>query len=342
MADKISIYGLSGSGKSCFIFAMSQALSQGIEFSNGELMTVITPDPRQMVRLYKAYDKMVNGYWPAGNTQSYTYNFNVRKALEKMMEIEITDYRGGLLDSDEEDDLDEQESLYASFNDSRALLFFFGADTIKKALEGDVYARFNFQHFNALYDRYLGSSPDAIKTPVLFVISKADLLSPAELEEAKTFLKSQMKQFFGRGTNLTVGITAVSLGRNLTNYKGELEGELDIRANAGNLSIPVLFSLYHLMGEKIEAATGNVNSAQNDLSNAQKALGHELSRSAFSRFFVNNERSIRNRIASGNSCVASQKELLLKLNSSMEAIKSFLLSGAEIYYNGERIITNHD
>lgn len=250
MSDKISIYGLSGSGKSCFIFAMSQALSQGVEFSNGELMTVITPDPRQMVRLYKAYDKMVNGYWPAGNTQSITYNFDVRKALEMMLEIEITDYRGGLLDSDDDDDLEEQAELYKSFSDSRVLLFFFGADTIKKAFAGDMYARFNFQHFNALYASYLKTSPNAARTPVLFVISKADLLSPAELARAKEFVKDQMKQFFGRGTNLTVGITAVSLGKNLSNYKGELEGELDIRASAGNLSIPVLFALYNLMAEK--------------------------------------------------------------------------------------------
>ena len=337
MSDKISIYGLSGSGKSCFIFAMSQALSQGVEFSNGELMTVITQDPRQMVRLYKAYDKMVNGYWPAGNTQSITYNFDVRKALEMMLEIEITDYRGGLLDSDDDDDLEEQAELYKSFNDSRALLFFFGADKIIKALEGDVYARFNFQHFNALYAQYLNSSSNAIKTPVLFVISKADLLTPEKLAKAKLFVKDQMKQFFAKGTNLTVGITAVSLGKNLSNYKGELEGELDIRPTAGNLSIPVLFALYNLMAERIESTIGSLNSAQSSLSNAKSALGHELSRSAFVRFFDNNESSIRSRITSSSNAIASSKNLLSKLESSMSAIKSLLLSGAEIYFNGSRL-----
>ena len=337
MSDKISIYGLSGSGKSCFIFAMSQALSQGIEFADGELMTVITPDPRQMVRLYKAYDKMVNGYWPAGNTQSITYNFNVRKALEKMLDIEITDYRGGLLDSDDDDDQEEQDTLYESFNDSKALLFFFGADTIKRAFQGDMYARFNFQHFNALYSSYLDSSPDAVKTPVLFIISKADLLSADELLKAKEFIKDQMRQFFGRGTNLTVGITAISLGRNLSNYKGELEGELDIRASAGNLSIPVLFALYHQMGVKIESVIGEISCGQDKLKGVQKALGHELSRSTLARFFINNESSIRNQINSIGGAVASKKEELLKLNSSMAAIKSLLLAGAEIYLGGERI-----
>lgn len=124
MAEKISFYGLSGSGKSCFIFAMSQALSQGIQLSDEQLLQVITPDPRQMLRLYKAYEKMVNGSWPAGTDVSVTYNFNVRKALDLLMSIEITDFRGGLLDSLEEDDQEEQEKLFKSYKDSSVLLFF--------------------------------------------------------------------------------------------------------------------------------------------------------------------------------------------------------------------------
>lgn len=337
MSDKISIYGLSGSGKSCFIFAMSQALSQGIELSNGELMTVITPDPRQMVRLYKAYEKMTNGFWPAGNTQSMTYNFNVRKALEKLLDIEITDYRGGLLDSDDDDEQEEQAELYQTLNESNTLLFFFGADTIKKAMNGDIHARFNFQYFNTLYDNYLGSSPKARKTPVLLVITKADLMTSDELKQAKTFVKEQMMQFFGRGTNLTVGITAVSLGKNLTNYKGELEGDLDIRATAGNLSIPVLFALYNLMAEKIENTIGCIASAQDNLSSANRALGNELTRSALARFFDNNEKNIRSKIASSTNTLAAKKDQLMKLENSMAAIKSYLLSGADIYINGESV-----
>lgn len=123
MADKISFYGLSGAGKSCFIFAMSQALSQGILFSDGELMTVITPDPRQMLKLYKAYEKMVNGSWPQGTDTSVTYNFNVRKALELIMSVDITDFRGGLLDSIEEDDEEEQKN-YLIHTMNQALYFF--------------------------------------------------------------------------------------------------------------------------------------------------------------------------------------------------------------------------
>lgn len=337
MADKISFYGLSGSGKSCFIFAMSQALSQGIQFRDGELMTVITPDPRQMLKLYKAYERMVNGYWPQGTDVSVTYNFNVRKALELMMSVDITDYRGGLLDSIEEDDEEEQTKLFKSYNESSALLFFFGADKVKAAMNGDMSARFNFQHFNALYENYLTSSSNGKYTPVMVVLSKADMLTEVEKAQAFTFIKDQMRQLFGKGTNRTVGLTAVSLGRNLTNDNGELEGELDIRATSGNLSIPILFSLFHLMAKRIESTIGQIQTSESDLRSSKYALSHELSRNAFVRFFDNNESSIRAQINRHNAAIGAEKELLNQLNTSMAAIKTYLLSGAEIYINGNRI-----
>lgn len=338
MADKISFYGLSGSGKSCFIFAMSQALSQGIQFSDGELMTVITPDPRQMLKLYKAYEKMVNGYWPQGTDISVTYNFNVRKALELMMSVDITDFRGGLLDSIEEDDEEEQKKLFDSYNESSTLLFFFGADKVKAAMNGDMLARFNFQHFNALYENYLTVSSNGKDTPVMVVLSKADMLTDNEKTQAFEFIKNQMRQLFGKGTNRTVGLTAVSLGKNLTNDGGELEGELDIRATSGNLSIPILFSLFHLMANRIEQTVGRISNSESALRSSRNALSKELSRNAFVRFFNNNETSIRSQINNHSTVIGKEKELLNRMNSSMAAIKSYLLSGAEIYINGERIM----
>lgn len=337
MADKISFYGLSGAGKSCFIFAMSQALSQGILFSDGELMTVITPDPRQMLKLYKAYEKMVNGSWPQGTDTSVTYNFNVRKALELMMSVDITDFRGGLLDSIEEDDEEEQKKLFDSYNESSTLLFFFGADKVKSAMLGDMSARFNFQHFNALYESYLTRSTNGKDTPVMVVLSKADMLTDDEKEQAFKFIKDQMRQLFGKGTNRTVGLTAVSLGKNLTNEGGELEGELDIRATAGNLSIPILFSLFNLMARRIEQTIGKISCSESDLRTSQNSLNKELSRNSFVRFFDNNEASIRRQINSHKAVIGKEKELLNRMNSSMSAIKTYLLSGAEIYINGEKI-----
>jgi hypothetical protein len=313
MADKISFYGLSGSGKSCYIFAMSQALSQGIPFNDGELLTVITPQPRQMLRLYKAYDKMVNGHWPEGNVESVNYNFNVRKALDLLMTLDITDFRGGLLDSTDEDDEEEQKMLFDSYNDSSVLLFFIGADRTKAAMSGDFDARFNIQFFNSLYERYLDNAETNKKTPVMVVLTKSDMLTETEKKSAIAFLKDQMRVLFGVGTGITAGITAVTLGSNLSNEGGELEGQLNIKPTAGNLNIPILFSLFHVMAKKIEATIGAIDVSESDLSSSQKALSHELSRNAFSRFFVNNESTIRNKINSNKSLIEQNKKDLLRI-----------------------------
>ncbi len=337
MADKISFYGLSGSGKSCYIFAMSQALSQGVPFSDGELLTVITPDPRQMLKLYKAYEKMVNGQWPAGNVESVNYNFNIRKALDLLMSLEITDFRGGLLDSVDEDDMEEQEKLFSSYKGSSVLLFFVGADKVKAAMNGDPGARFNIQYLNTLYEQYLGFSSNARNTPVLVVLSKSDMLNSSEIASALKFLKEQMAAMFGIGTGITAGITAVTLGSNLTNEGGELEGVLDITPTAGNLNIPILFSLFYVMGQKIEKTIGSIQMSESALSSSKRDLSKELNRNSFLRFFVNNESSIRNRINSQTNAISRDKELLNKLNSTINGIKQYLLRGAEIYINGIKL-----
>lgn len=188
-------------------------------------------------------------------------------------------------------------------------------------MHGDMSARFNFQHFNALYESYLTSSTNGKDTPVMVVLSKADMLTDDEKEQAFKFIKDQMRQLFGKGTNRTVGLTAVSLGKNLTNEGGELEGELDIRATAGNLSIPILFSLFNLMARRIEQTIGKISCSESDLRTSQNSLNKELSRNSFVRFFDNNEASIRRQINSHKAVIGKEKELLNRMNSSMSAIK---------------------
>lgn len=176
---KITFYGLSGSGKSCYTFAMAQALSQGIRFSDGQILTVRCPFPMQMVKLHKAYQQMKNGQWPAGNVESVKYNFNCRLALSKIMDFGINDYRGGLLDTCDEDEIDEQEELFHSFEDSEVLLFFIGADTIKQALNGDDEQQAKLDFMGILYENFLDRTNDS-RTPIMIVISKSDLLSEVE------------------------------------------------------------------------------------------------------------------------------------------------------------------
>ena len=331
--NKITFYGLSGSGKSCYTFAMAQALSQGIRFSDGQILTVRCPIPMQMAKLHKAYAQMTKGQWPAGNVESVNYNFNCRLALSKMMDFGINDYRGGLLDTCDEDEIDEQEELFSSFEDSDVLLFFIGADTIKQALNGDDEMQSKLDFMGILYENFLDRTDDS-KTPIMVVISKSDLLSESEKQQAKNLVMSAMQSMFGTGTNLTAAITMVTLGKNLKNEQGELEGELIVGPTQGNIIIPILYSLFCVISNRIEESIGNLNSAQQSYVSARNAMNAEMNRSAFARFFSNNESSIRRRINESNRSIGLEKDILNKLNETMAKIKPLLLNGADVYING--------
>lgn len=71
-----------------------------------------------------------------------------------MMDFAINDYRGGLLDTCDEDEIEEQEELFSSFEDSEVLLFFIGADTIKQALNGDDEQQAKLDFMGILYENF--------------------------------------------------------------------------------------------------------------------------------------------------------------------------------------------
>lgn len=333
--EKISFYGLSRSGKSCYIFAMAQSMSQGLRFPDGRILTVISPIPMQMARLYKAYAQMAEGKWPAGNVESVNYNFNAKIALEKLMSFSLKDYRGGLLDTCDEDEMEEQEELFDSFKDSTVLLFFVGADVVGKAMKGDYDSSFKLSFFSSLYENYADRTGDA-KTPIMIVITKSDLLSQSELQKAKEYVKSVLQSMFGKGTNITVALTAVTLGRNLSNDNGELEGELIIGQKSGNIHIPILYSLFCVISENIEHSIGVISSQELSLGSSHTELVKEQSRSALARFFSSKENTIKSKIESSNRVISEEKKKLLRMNDLLNLVKPLLLEGAEVYVNGDR------
>lgn len=114
MASKISIYGLSGSGKSCYIYAMTKAMNKGIKFDNGKVMTMVNSDLKQVNLLNQRFNMMVNGMWPPGTTETTVFSYNNRIAFKFITDISIRDYRGGIFTNIEED-MNEVDDLYKSF-----------------------------------------------------------------------------------------------------------------------------------------------------------------------------------------------------------------------------------
>lgn len=331
--QQISFFGLSGSGKSCYIYAMSHAMMEGVKFSDGSVLNVNCTTMAQMSRLHNEYVKMANGSWPVGTTETTNYNFTSRIRLQKVMDFRLQDYRGGLLDSGEEDDQEEHDSLFKSFSDSCTLLFFIGADTVLKAMSGDYFEDYKIGNLGLIYGEYLDQATNP-NVPIMVIISKSDMIPKGQYEEVKKYVMNKLQGMFGVGTGLTVGITSITLGKNLANDDGDLSGELIVKPTSGNIHIPLLFSLYCVIADRIEQSTGRLNAAQTNRAAGEAAMRRERNRNAFVRFFSSNESAISSTIANANNIIDSEKKNLNNCAEALSKIKGLLLQGAELYVDG--------
>ena len=144
-------------------------------------------------------------------------------------EFNIKDYRGGLLDTCDEDEIEEQEDLFYSFENSDAILFFIGADDVRNAQKNDDIRIAKIDYLLVIYEHLLWKGIIESKTPIMVVISKSDLLSDIEKKQAKDFVLSVLHPLFGPGSNLMAAIVMINLGRKLKrNEQCEMEGELFI------------------------------------------------------------------------------------------------------------------
>lgn len=334
--QKISFFGLSGSGKSCYIYAMSHAMMEGVKFADGSVLNVTCTTMAQMSRLHNEYVKMTQGFWPVGTTETTNYDYSSRLKLKKVLDFRLQDYRGGLLDSFDEDDKEEHDDLFQSFDDSCTLLFFVGADTILKAMDGDFMEDYKIGNLGLIYGEYLdqAQNPDV---PIMVIISKADMIPDGKFEEVKSYVMTKLQGMFGTGTGLTVGITSISLGKNLMNDDGDLSGELIVKPTSGNIHIPILFSLYCVIASRIEESTGRLNAAESSRYSGEAALRREKNRNAFVRFFSSNEKTIANTIARANDTIAAEKTNLQYCAETLNKIKDYLLKGADLYIDGYKL-----
>ena len=62
----ICLLGLSGSGKTCYLYTMSHVLANGISI-NGHTISATSTDRRQQLRLNRGIEQMANGIWPDGS-----------------------------------------------------------------------------------------------------------------------------------------------------------------------------------------------------------------------------------------------------------------------------------
>lgn len=172
--------------------------------------------------------------------------------------LEIQDYRGGLLQSTQELDEAEFDNLLESFRGSSAIIFIVDGETLISALdpsqrapshrsETDLLKQFTAQtqirFVENIFMEY--TRVDEEVPPILIAISKGDLFaSEEEKNNARNLLIEYLPSIFSIGSELTVGITIISLGENLgSDAKGGLTGILKLSTDY-NLHVPIVFGIY--------------------------------------------------------------------------------------------------
>jgi len=284
MTNKICTFGFTGSGKTCFIYAMSQVMSNGVEYGNTKI-SAIANIPEQQHFLNAEYMKMVQHKWPDGSKETTPFDFKIRvrhndRFQELIPSLIMQDYRGGVWGREtdielEEKRKDEVKQLMTEFTDKTkkvngrevitektvSIIFLIDGNTLLNSMDNldkeekhrnvsaaeRLMARQQILFVENLFD-FFKKHQERIP-PILITITKADMFaSKQELDNAYEYIKKSMPSLFSEGSGVDVAITTVSLGTELTNTNGRLDGILNISID-NNIHIPMIFALYAYLDE---------------------------------------------------------------------------------------------
>ena len=275
MSKKISVFGVRGSGKTCYIYAMAQVMQQGVTYNNTTI-SLIANNFMQQNRLNNGFLELMGQTWPMGSLKTTVYDFRVRlqhdeKYQEIIPSLLIRDYRGGLLQGDDDND-NEFEELINSFSDSCAIIFLVDGETLLHALDPiDVVP----EHRVPLENRQILSARNQISLienlfmeykkrnriipPVMIAITKADLfLTIDEVNKGKELIKKYLPSIFAKGTGIDAAITLVSLGENLSgDDHNRLYGQILLDTRRSNIHIPIIYAIYAYLDSVYEDSSDN-------------------------------------------------------------------------------------
>lgn len=258
---KISILGVSRSGKTCYISAMSQIL-KNCKFGQGFQLSVKENDPDRQLVLDDNFMNMVTACrWPknTGESSQYDFRLSIHDANETMQlpSLLMDDYRGGILTGLDKSDIKARNNFIASLQETAVTLFLIDGVTLLNAMDEldkdpihrgmvDPKDKLDARNQITILENIIHSSiGNNHIPPMMLVITKSDVfVSETEYNNAIILIKQLLSELFCKGNQIFIGITKVSLGKNLG--KGDddsIIGNLEI-STANNIHLPMLFAIY--------------------------------------------------------------------------------------------------
>ena len=256
----ICLLGLSGSGKTCYLYTATHVLARGVKV-NGHTISATSSNRQQAIRLNKGIEQMASGIWPETSVNSMAYPFDLKIDGKSVFPFTIYDYRGGMLNGLSDEDQNDVEKIFDTFEESSCIVVLVDGDTIMQALEpgllspahrqnvsfaAQLKARNELNYIESLVKECNGRMSRNV--PILLAITKSDIFFPEELDAGKRLLKELLPSVFSLRNDMIVGITAVTLGEDLHNEDGKLFGTLCLNTD-GNVHLPILFALFQEIDE---------------------------------------------------------------------------------------------
>ena len=297
---KITMFGVSSSGKTCYLCAMAHLLQSGVQQEDFMLRLGAkrnfddgTDYGKKLKEDYE--ESFYKGLWPDSTNKNTEYVFGVEMVCpskeindqnELVHELRLFDYAGGVwTDSGQEKKIDRDE-LVRQFEDSSVVLFLVDGNTLLKAMDPQKrnpchrLMATEQEHYEAKQDiifvrdlfAYYKQKRNGQGIPsVLVVVTKEDVFADEnEFAQGKALVKELLPSIFAKGSQVEAAITNVSLGTSLGTQPGKddkgksvsfITGDLRISTKY-NLHIPIVYAMCAYFSERYDSSPEN---EQNDI-----------------------------------------------------------------------------
>lgn len=326
--EKITMLGVTGSGKTCFIYAMYDFMQK---VQNG--FTFITNDPDVDMDLNEGWESIAfDGHWPDGTQGVNTYDFTVLFKSRPIMEFSWCDYRGGaLLERSTEQDV---KVLHNTIFDSECLIICIGADKIKAIISGDIRkAHKEMVRLNNLILRYANERKRRI--PIIFALTKADLYTPQDQQQVLGIIKEYFSSLYQQGSGWFFAVVPVSLG----NFEDSENNDKLIRGIVApkNIHIPVLFFLHSILKERILNIQNKLKGISSDKNQYRQEIVKNQGRTWWSKFWNgDNTSTLSSRIDTLNNEEQNISKQMAELEQAFANMKD-MFSVCKFFYEGQQI-----
>lgn len=296
MADtKMTIMGMSGSGKTCYLLGMYYKMVAGMKG-----YSIFAADEDVDSDMRKRYKKLCDSSlgaerFPLGTDNATSYEFELQYSCRTVLSFDWLDYPGGDLELKYEGDVERYNTIKKSISESATLFICVdGAmlvgddqeekiDNIKSGCSSVI---------NPFLSRYLKENGKLPPTAV--IVTKFDKCADTDEEELCEIVKEVFSPLFADDSSKDkniVTIIPVSIGKNIEddNFSGKLK--------PSNIHLPIFMGIWFALYEKI-----------NKTSNSAVYCGKNIGDIIF---------DIKNQINKEESKIFKNKETISNLRKSL-------------------------